>query len=129
LQESFDHRARLGAPRNRKQPALNDRDLCSLRDFEPDPDRSLCTPPSRPRLLAGDRNEAEVPDRSAIGLRVPVDHNDTLSTPSGRERVRQPANTCADHREIIRLRRGFYSSNGDLAFNSRRRLRRTLALN
>ena len=39
------------------------------------------------RLLAGDRDEAEVPDRSAVGLRVPVDHDDALSPPGCGERM------------------------------------------
>jgi hypothetical protein len=57
-------------------------------------------------LLAGDRNEAEVPNRSAVGLRVPVDDNDALSTPRGGERMGQAANARADDGKIVRTGRG-----------------------
>jgi hypothetical protein len=70
-------------------------------------------------LLAGDGDKAEVSNRSAVGLRVPVDDNDALSTPRGGERMGQAANARADDGEIVRLRRGGYSLNDDLDFNVR----------
>ena len=97
-------------------------------DLEPDLDRSLGAPPAVARLLAGDGDEAEIPDRSAIGLRVPVDHDDPLSPPGGGERMGEAADASADDGEIVRLRRGRHSLNGDLEFNSRRSPRRTPAL-
>ena len=127
FKERLDDRARLGAPRNREQPALNDRDLRGVGDFEPDLERSLRAPPACPRLLAGHRDEAEVPDRSAVRLRVPVDHDDALATPGGGERMRQPANACADDRDIVGLHCGRHSSNGALELNSRGGIRLTLA--
>jgi hypothetical protein len=65
-------------------------------------------------LLAGDRDEAEVPDRSAIGLGIPVDDNDAFSQPGGGQRMGKAANTRADDGEIVRVGRGRDSSNGDL---------------
>jgi hypothetical protein len=88
LQESFNHRARFRAASNREQTALDDWDLRGVGDLEPDLDRSLRAPPACSRLLAGHRDEAEVPDRSAVGLRVPVDHDDALTTAGGGERMR-----------------------------------------
>jgi hypothetical protein len=87
LQEGLDHRARLRAASNREQAALDDWDLRGIGDLEPDLDRSLRAPPAFAALLAGDRDEAEVADRSAVGLRVPVDHKNALSAPGGGERM------------------------------------------
>jgi hypothetical protein len=101
LQEGLDHRTRLSPPGNREQAALNDRDLRGLGDFEPDFYRSLGAPPAVTALLAGHRDEAEVSDRSAVGLRVAVDHDNALAPPGGGERMREPANACADDREIV----------------------------
>src|SRR5580704_5079082 len=128
LQESLDHGARLGAPRNREQAALDDWDLRGIGDLEPDLDRSLRAPPAFAALLAGHRDEAEVADRSAVGLRVTVDHKNALSAPGGCERMGQPANACADHREIVGLRRGRHSSNNALELDPCGRSCPTLAL-
>ena len=48
--------------------------------------------PALARLLAGHRDEAEVADRSAISLRVPVEHNYALSTPRSSQRMGETTN-------------------------------------
>jgi hypothetical protein len=40
-------------------------------------------------------------------LRVTVEYDNALSTSSGGERVGQPADACADDRDIVRPERGF----------------------
>ena len=54
---------------------------CGGGDLGPHLARSLGPPPASPSLLAGHRDEAEVPHRSAVGLRVAVDHHHPLSPP------------------------------------------------
>jgi hypothetical protein len=92
FEERLEDPPRLGAAGDHQQAALEDRDLRGLCDLDPDLERTLRAPPAIPRLLAGHSDEAEVPDRRAVGLRVPVDHNDALCAPGGSERVSQAAN-------------------------------------
>ncbi len=53
-----------------------------------------------PACLARDGDEAEIPDRGAVGLPVAIDHDDPLSSPGGRQSMRQSANAGADNGDI-----------------------------
>ena len=104
FKKRIERRARLGASRNHKQATLEDWDLCLASDLEPDLKRSHGAPPAFPRLLAGDRDEAEIAHRGPIGLRVAIDDDDPFAASGAEQRVRKPANAGADDREIISRR-------------------------
>jgi hypothetical protein len=114
FKERLDHCARFGAPRDHEQAALDDRDFRGVGDLDPDFQRSLGAPPAVAGLLSGDSDEAEVPDRGAVGLSVPVDHDDPLSAPGGCQGMGEAANACADDGKIVRMGPGHRSSNGEL---------------
>ena len=52
-------------------------------------------------LLAGHHDEAEIPDRRAVGLCVAVDDDDAETAPGGCERMGQPDDARADNGEIV----------------------------
>ena len=98
--ELLEHGSRLGAARYRQQAALQDVDPGGPGHLQPHVARAHGAPPAFAVLLAGHRDEAEIPDRGAIGMGVAVDHHDALAQPRGGQCMRQAANAGADHRDI-----------------------------
>ncbi len=67
----------------------------------PDVPRPHGPPPACARLLARDRDEAEVADRGAVGLGVAVDHDDALAAPRRRQGMGEAADAGPDDSEIV----------------------------
>ena len=98
--ELLEHGARFGAARDREQAALQDGDAGRLRHLQPHVARAHGALPAFAGLLAGHGDEAEIPDRGAIGMRVAVDDHHALAEPRGGQCMRQAANAGADHRDV-----------------------------
>ena len=101
----FEDGARFLAPRDHQEPALHDGDSRRLCDLRPNVARASRAAPAFAGLLARDGDEAEIPDRGAVGLPVAIDHDDPLSSPGGRQSMRQSANAGADNGDIKRRQR------------------------
>jgi hypothetical protein len=69
-------------------------------DLCPDIPASARAGPAFARLLSRNRDEAEIPDRGAIGLRVGIEHQDPLAPPRGGQRMGEPKDARADHGQI-----------------------------
>ncbi len=100
FEKRLENGASLRPPGDHQKPALHDGDSGRRRQLRPDIARASCAAPAFAGLLAGDGDEAEIPDRGAVGLPVAIDDDDPLSPPGGRQSVRQSANAGADNREI-----------------------------
>ena len=100
-QESIDHRFGFVEPRGEHHAALNDGDAGFFSHLCPDIPRLPRHGPAIAGLLARDGDETEIAHRSAIGLRIAVDDNDTLAALGRRMRVRQADDTGTGNGEII----------------------------
>jgi len=79
---------------------MDDGDAGFRRDLGPDLARALGPVPGLAGLLAGHRDEAEIADGGAVGLRVTVDHHDLQPAPRRGERMSEADDTGADDGEI-----------------------------
>ncbi len=110
LAELLEYGARFRPSRHGQEPVLQDRDAGLGRDLGPDVPRPHGPSPALTRLLARDRDEAEVADRRTVGLGVAVDHDDALAAPCRRQGVGQAADAGPDDREVEGPRRHARSS-------------------
>ena len=70
------------------------------RHLQPDVARAHGAAPAFAGLLARHGDEAEIPDRRAIGMSVAVNDDHALAETRGGECMRQSANASADHGNI-----------------------------
>ena len=69
-------------------------------DLGPDRARPPGHVPAVAGFLAGDGDEAEIADRRAIRLRVPVDDDDLLASPRGRESMGKAEDAGTDDGQV-----------------------------
>ncbi len=101
-EKSFDHGRRLGPLRDEQQALLGDRDLRRPGDFAPDRCAAHCQFPGPAARLTGDGDKAEIADRRAIGLCIPVEHQHALAAPRGRQRMGEADDPAADDDQVMR---------------------------
>ena len=82
------------------RPRCRTADASGLRHLQPDVARAHGAAPAFAGLLARHGDEAEIPDRRAIGMSVAVNDDHALAETRGGERMRQSANARADHGNV-----------------------------
>jgi len=81
-----------------KHPAMHDAYSCLRSNLQPNLARPLGKTPRGSRILSANDDKAEIADRCAIRLRVPVDHDDTQATHCRSKRMRETNYASADNR-------------------------------
>ena len=98
--KGFEQSSRFRAARGGEHASLVDLDVRCLRQLEPDLARAPSPPPHRSLFLAGDGDEAEVPDRSPVGPGVALDDDDPQAASSAGKRMRQADDPCPDDCDV-----------------------------